>query len=109
MSLLIFYRPEASDDIDTFYGDYEKQLLGLGDRLMEALRVTLDRIAATPELYVDTPIMMWGAYAQKNRTNRAGVAHKRNRIAAARPHPARFADSADRQTPCTRSQGLRVL
>jgi plasmid stabilization system protein ParE len=51
MSLPVVYLPEARDDIDTAYGGYEQQAVGLGDRFLEALRHRIDQIAATPELY----------------------------------------------------------
>jgi hypothetical protein len=33
----VVYTPEARDDIDTAYADYESKYLGLGDRFLDAL------------------------------------------------------------------------
>jgi plasmid stabilization system protein ParE len=51
MSLPLAYLPEARDDIDAAYVQYEQRLAGLGERFLEALRQIVERIANNPELY----------------------------------------------------------
>jgi plasmid stabilization system protein ParE len=51
MSLPVVYLPEAQDDVDAAYADYERRLAGLGDRFLEALRDKVDQIRANPALY----------------------------------------------------------
>jgi plasmid stabilization system protein ParE len=51
MSTPIAYLPEAEDDIVSTYEWYEHQLPGLGDRFLEALHKTAERISDNPQLY----------------------------------------------------------
>ena len=51
MSLPVIYLPEARDDVDVAFADYERQLAGLGDRFLEAVRDQVTRIQASPALY----------------------------------------------------------
>ena len=51
MSLPVAHHPEALDDIDVAYADYEQRLAGLGDQFLEGLRDQVDRTQATPGLY----------------------------------------------------------
>lgn len=51
MSLPVAYLPEARDDVDVAYTQYESRSPGLGDQLLEALRERLAQIADSPELY----------------------------------------------------------
>ena len=51
MSLPVAYLPEAQDDIDAAYAQYEQRQAGLGDRFLDALRQAIERTADTPELY----------------------------------------------------------
>jgi toxin ParE1/3/4 len=51
MTLAVVYLPQAQDDIDTGYAEYEQRLAGLGDRFLEALRDQVDQIRANPALY----------------------------------------------------------
>jgi plasmid stabilization system protein ParE len=51
MSLAVAYLPEAQDDIDAAYAQYEQRLVGLGDRFLEALRQVVERFADNPDLY----------------------------------------------------------
>jgi plasmid stabilization system protein ParE len=51
MSLPVVYLPEAQDDIDAAYAQYEQRLAGLGDRFLKELRDVIDRIADNPALY----------------------------------------------------------
>jgi hypothetical protein len=39
MSLPVVYLPEAQDDIDAAYAEYEQRLTGLGERFLDALRI----------------------------------------------------------------------
>ena len=50
MSLAVAYLPEAQDDIDAAYAQYEQRLMGLGDRFLEALRQVVERFADNPDL-----------------------------------------------------------
>ena len=51
VSLSVVYLPEAEDDIDAAYQQYESQRVGLGEQFLEALRETVDRIRDHPQLY----------------------------------------------------------
>ena len=43
--------PAAEDDVDQAYKHYERERPGLGDRFLEALRDTVDRICENPQLH----------------------------------------------------------
>ncbi|HEV3385272.1 MAG TPA: type II toxin-antitoxin system RelE/ParE family toxin [Gemmata sp.] len=45
------YLPEARDDIDTAYSDYESHSTGLGDRFLEAVAKVVHLIETNPALY----------------------------------------------------------
>jgi plasmid stabilization system protein ParE len=45
------YLPEAQDDIDTAYIDYQSRSAGLGDRFLEAVRRAISLIEGNPALY----------------------------------------------------------
>jgi plasmid stabilization system protein ParE len=45
------YTPEARDDIDQAYADYERHLIGLGDRFLRALADRIQVIEGSPALY----------------------------------------------------------
>jgi len=47
----VVYTPEARDDIDTAYADYESKYLGLGDRFLDALAQRVRVIEGSPGLY----------------------------------------------------------
>jgi plasmid stabilization system protein ParE len=47
---VVVYLPEAQDDIDTAFADYERRRGGLGDRFLEALHDHIDLIQANPAL-----------------------------------------------------------
>ena len=51
MSLPVVYLPEAQDDIDAAYLQYEQRSVGLGDQFLEALRQQIERIADNPGRY----------------------------------------------------------
>jgi plasmid stabilization system protein ParE len=51
MSVPVAYLPEARDDIDAAYTEYEQRRAGLGDQFLEAVREQVDRIQANPVLY----------------------------------------------------------
>jgi plasmid stabilization system protein ParE len=45
------YLPEARDDIEAAYTDYEAQSTGLGERFLEAVAKAVQLIEANPVLY----------------------------------------------------------
>ena len=45
------FLPEARDDIDTAYANYEARSVGLGDRFLEAVRRAVSLVEASPTLY----------------------------------------------------------
>lgn len=45
------YTPEARDDVDRAYEDYESKLVGLGDRFLNALAQRVRVIEGSPGLY----------------------------------------------------------
>jgi plasmid stabilization system protein ParE len=47
----VIYLPEARDDVDEAYTDYEQRRTGLGDRFLERLRQRVEAIQANPYLY----------------------------------------------------------
>ncbi len=51
MSRSATYLPEADDDIYATYAYYERQLSGLGDEFLAAVREAVARIADNPQLY----------------------------------------------------------
>ena len=51
MSLPVAYLPEAQDDIDAAYAQYEQRLAGLGDRFLEKLHEVVEQIADNPTLF----------------------------------------------------------
>lgn len=51
MSATVIYLPEARDDVDGTYLSYEQRSSGLGERFLEQLRTTVERIQFNPELY----------------------------------------------------------
>jgi plasmid stabilization system protein ParE len=51
MSLPVVLRPLANADIQQSHAQLEAQAPGLGDRFLDRLQETLDRIEAMPELY----------------------------------------------------------
>ena len=51
MTLFVYLRPEAEQDIEKAASWYEKQLDGLGNAFLDEVSVALDRLAALPSLY----------------------------------------------------------
>jgi plasmid stabilization system protein ParE len=51
MRVPVVYLPQAEDDIDAAYRNYEQHLAGLGDRFLEALRDRIDYIGDNPKAY----------------------------------------------------------
>jgi plasmid stabilization system protein ParE len=45
------FLPEARDDLDTAYTDYQARAAGLGDRFLEAVQRTVGLIEGNPSLY----------------------------------------------------------
>jgi len=57
MSLPVVLRPLADADVRRSHADLEAQAPGLGDKFLDRLQETLNRIEAMPELYAE----VWGA------------------------------------------------
>lgn len=45
------YTPEARDDVDRAYSEYERRLIGLGDRFLKAVKQRISIIEDAPGLY----------------------------------------------------------
>lgn len=45
------FLPEALDDVDSAYSDYQQRLVGLGERFLTSLRRTVGLIEQLPEVY----------------------------------------------------------
>ncbi len=51
MTLTIYIRPDAEQDLEDAAGWYEKQLVGLGNEFLNEILITLERVAELPSLY----------------------------------------------------------
>ena len=51
MMLPTLYLPEARNDVDAIFIEYEQHRSGLGDRFLEAVRQRVDAIRTNPALY----------------------------------------------------------
>ncbi len=51
MTLSVYLRPEAEQDIEEAANWYEKQSTGLGNEFLDEILVTLERVAELPSLY----------------------------------------------------------
>src|SRR4051794_12793991 len=51
MTLPLVYLPEARDDLDAAYADYERRSPGLGERFVDAVRDRALQIRDNPEPY----------------------------------------------------------
>lgn len=53
MSLSVVLRPMTNTDIQQIHAELESQVSGLGDKFLDRLQETLDRIEALPEMYAE--------------------------------------------------------
>lgn len=51
MSLPVVFLPEAEDDIVAGHLWYERQLAGLGDLFLEAVRAAVNRVRENPQMF----------------------------------------------------------